>query len=194
MSTFFSNTGELLMNKLNHQPIWQPKRGLIPAFTLVGLLSVACGSRKDEDDATRKAKEGNSGNGASLIVAGNQPTNADSVAVGSSCEVELKQSSTFDPAQTQTQVLVAFRGKVAAECLSSGKEAEVLLFSKGKLTVPGATCTPENGSEFNIKCAGDIVKSDGSGSLEIAFDGKDNLEQLKTLRVKVRYVAPTAKQ
>jgi hypothetical protein len=194
MGTFFSNTGELLMNKLKIQPIWRPRRSLLPALAVAGLLTVACGSRKDEDNATRKAQEGTAEKGASLIVSGNQSTNADSVAVSSSCEVELKQSSTFDPKQTEAQVLVVFKGKVAADCQSSGKEAEVLLFSTGKLTVPGATCTPESGGEFNIKCAGDIVKSDGSGSLEIAFDGKDNLEQLKTLRVKVRYVAPTAKE
>lgn len=181
------------MNNLNPRNNLAPLRavGQVALFLLcvAGVLAVGCGSRKDEDNSTRKAQEGNGQKGASLVVAG-KGTAADSVAVSSSCEVELKQSSTFDPAQTNTQVQVIFSGKVASKCVSSGKQAEVLLFSKGKLTIPRATCAPENG-EFNIKCAGDIVKSDSSGALEISFDGRDNLEQLKSLRVKVRYADPS---
>jgi hypothetical protein len=65
--------------------------------------------------------------------------------------------------------------------------AQVFIASAEKLSVPGATCGPNSG-EFNIKCQGDIVRTDSVGNLEIRFNSKDNQEQLAKLRIKVKYI------
>jgi hypothetical protein len=148
--------------------------------------ALGCGSRKDEDEKTRLENSLNESKTSSetLIIAGNT-TNSDAVAMGKGCEVELKQSSEFDPSKANSQLVVVFRGKIDAACLNN-KQPEVKLYSKTKLSIPGATCGPSSG-EFNIRCSGDIVRSNSLGQIEISFEARDNLEELRTLRVKVAY-------
>ena len=154
-------------------------------LSLASLFFVhACGSRRTEDEKTKKDQEASSRDGQSLVIVG-QNKSEDAVPVGQGCEIELKQSSTFDPSQQGSQVKVVFRGRIESGCLE-GKRPEVLLAATTRLELPGVTCGPEAG-DFNIRCSGDIVRVDSSGQLELSFDARDNLDQLKSLRVKVRY-------
>jgi hypothetical protein len=149
-----------------------------------GLALAACGSRRDEDQATKDKSEAALRDEKTLVIAGENKSQ-DAVPVGTRCGVELKQSSVFDPALKDSPIRVLFQGRIDPSCLKD-KDAEVFLASQSKLTLPGATCGPASG-EFSIRCAGDIVRAQDDGHLELSFDAREGLEQLKTLRVKVRY-------
>ena len=154
------------------------------ATLVLAATSLSCGSRKAEDIETQKNEAAQAEKDV-LVIGGNN-TAGDSVAVTGSCEVELKQSSEFDPENPQSQVVVVFKGRVEERCIAPGQSAQVYIYSAHKLSLPGATCGPNEG-DFNLKCQGDIVRSDGVGNLEIRFDSKDNQEQLAKLRIKVKY-------
>lgn len=166
------------------------RRGTPTSSMWAGLFMVslvfahACGSRRSEDQKIKKEQQASLRDGQSLVIAG-QNKSEDAVPVGQGCEIELKQSSTFDPALQSSQVKVVFKGRIDPGCLE-GKRPEVLLAATTRLELPGVTCGPETG-EFNIRCAGEIVRSEISGQLELSFDARDNLDQLRSLRVKVRY-------
>ena len=150
----------------------------------VGFGALSCGSRKNEDSETEK-KQDRESEKAPLVIGSNNSV-ADSVAVSGTCEVELKQSSEFDPSQPDAQVVVVFKGKLEERCVNSGLKSQMLIFSSSKLSIPGATCGPHAG-EFNLQCQGDILRSDASGGLEIRFESNENQDQLSKLRIKVKY-------
>lgn len=149
------------------------------------LTLLACGSRRDEDEKTKQEQQGTlPADGQTLVIAGDTKSD-DALPVGKGCETDLSQSSTFDPSSKDSPVRIVFQGRIEASCLK-GKTPEVLLAARSKLELPGATCGPASG-DFNIRCAGNIVRADEAGRLSLSFDAKDNLEQLRALRVKVRY-------
>jgi hypothetical protein len=172
---------------ISHVEHHKDQRATLPLALLV-LLCSACGSRKSEDIETRREQEAAERikNEQPLVIAG-ENASLDAAAATGSCAVELARSSVFQPGADSgdSQVVILFQGRLEERCITEAPE--VHFYSEGALTLPSATCQPQDG-DFNLKCTGgNIVKHAGGGKIELRLDGSKPQAQLETLRVKVVY-------